>query len=82
MNAPPVGSRWQHTNSGVLVDIIANAKIEDTLVDVVVYRHADEPDTQTWVRPRSEWEELVVVRSLHFAITSRVRKPRFVRVGL
>lgn len=49
---PRIGSKWLHRASGGVYTIICNAKVEDNLADVVVYRG---DNGQVWVRPTTKF---------------------------
>lgn len=56
MSTPQVGTCWRHYKGGIYT-VIAVGKVEKDQTPCVVYQSL--ADGQVWVRPLSEWEEIV-----------------------
>lgn len=55
--APKIGTKWKHVKTGVVYTVRDLCVIEKTLTLCVLY--VSHPAGLPWVRPVSEWEEVV-----------------------
>jgi hypothetical protein len=49
----PILERWQHQKSGVVYQVLTDARMEGNAQEMVVYR--SEKDGRVWVRPATEF---------------------------
>lgn len=52
------GSLYRHYK-GTVYQFLGLAKLESDLTTVVLYRQFDTPTGQVWVRPLTEWSQVV-----------------------
>jgi len=53
--------KYRHTKSGKLYEVVGVGKHSETVEEMVIYKPLYASETKFWVRPRTMWEDEVVI---------------------